>query len=86
MLLDAAETIEHIEGPAAEFAEFAVADDVDPGLLLPLDHIGDGIGQATIERGRIDFDTVVDRLDVAAQFRRTYQAADMSRENAVLAC
>ena len=84
--LDAAETIEHIERPAAEFPELTVTDDVDAGLLLSLDYVGHGIGQATIERGMIDFDAVVDRLDVAGQFRRTHQAADMGRENAVLAC
>jgi hypothetical protein len=86
MFFDTAETIEHIEGPATEFAELAVTDDVDADLLLSLDHVGHRIGQATIERGLIDFDPVVDRLDVSAQFRRTYQAADMGGENAVLAC
>jgi hypothetical protein len=53
---------------------------------LPLDHLGHGLGEATIERGLIDFDAVIDRLDVTGQFRRPYQAAHMGRENAVLAC
>src|SRR5262245_16576670 len=84
--LDPAETIEYVERPTAELAEFAIADDVDSGLLLSLDYVGYGLGQAAIERGLIDFDAVVDRLDVATQFRRTHQAANMSRGYAVLAC
>ena len=43
--LDAAETIEHIERPAAEFPELAVTDDVDAGLLLSLDYVGHGIAR-----------------------------------------
>jgi hypothetical protein len=85
-LLDAAETVEHIERPAAEFAELAVADDVDAGLLLTPDHLGDGLRQAPIERGLIDLDAIVDRFDVAGQFRRAHQAAHMGGENALLAC
>ena len=85
-LLDAAETIEHVERPTAEFAELAVADDIDAGLLLTPDHLGHALHEATIECGLIDFDAIVYRFDVADQFGRAHQTAHMRGENALLAC
>ena len=85
-LLDTAEAVEHVERPAAEFAELAVADDVDAGLALAPDHRGDAVGEAAIEGGLIDFDAVVDRLDVVRKPGRANEAAHMRGQDAIAAC
>jgi hypothetical protein len=84
-LLDAAEAVEHVKRPAAEFAELAVADDVDSGLLLLFHDLGNGLRQTAIERRLIDFDAAIDGFNVPAQFGRANQAANMGGENAVAA-
>src|SRR5262245_614894 len=40
-LLETGNPLQHIPRPADRLAEFAVADDVDADLRLPLDHLGD---------------------------------------------
>jgi hypothetical protein len=60
-LLDAAEPVEHIERPAAQLAELAVADDVDAGLCLLADDLRDLLMQAGVERAWSTADAVLDR-------------------------
>src|SRR5690606_18408932 len=63
-LLDAGEAVEYIERPGAELAIFAVADDVDAGLLLPAHDVVDRLLQKRVEGGHIDLEPLLDRLDI----------------------
>src|SRR5665213_1057841 len=81
--IEAAEPAEAIGGPAAEFAELAIADDIDARLRLTRHHLGDGCRQAGRERGIIDGDVAGHRADIIEQLFRPRQAADMGGQNAV---
>ena len=59
------------------------ADDADAGLGLLADDLCDLPAQAGVERGLIDRNAILDRIDVAHHARRAHQAADMRRQNAV---
>jgi hypothetical protein len=50
---DALEPLENVERPIEPLAELAVADDVDAGVGLLPHHLGDGFGQAGLERRRV---------------------------------
>lgn len=65
LFLDVAELFQNIGRPGTEFAEFAVADDVDPDFLLARHRLGDRFAQLRIEGFLIDFDALLDRRDMA---------------------
>jgi hypothetical protein len=84
-VLEARDTFEDVIRPTG-FAEFAVVNDVDAGLGLPLDDIGDGIGERVLKfpfvfrrRGRQG------HASQLAKARRTDDAADVGSKNPMFA-
>ncbi len=57
--------------------ELAVADDIDAGACLTLDHLCDGFHKTGVERATIDGNAVVESRDVVEQLLRPRQNADM---------
>jgi hypothetical protein len=82
-LLDAAEPVEHVERPAAQLAELAVADHVYAGFGLLADHLRDLLAQAGVECGLVDRDATLDRIDVAHHLRRADEASHVGRQDSV---
>ena len=73
----------NIEGPVVDFAEFAIADDIDTGLgLLPHD-LGDGIAQRIVVGSGWQSFLVLDRPQHVDEFLGTDQAADMRGQDAI---
>jgi hypothetical protein len=74
----------HIGG-VTDFAGLAVADDVDADIDLPLDDVLHGLPDATIELCGIDTPAVLTFFEQMQHRVAPRQAADMGRQNPVLA-
>ena len=80
----AGQAIVHIGG-VADLAGLAVADDIDAGIDLPLDDVQHGLPDATIERHGVERPAVLTRFEQMQHRVAARQAADMGRQNPLLA-
>ncbi len=81
--LEAAEPFENVLRPADGFPELAVADDVDAGIGLPANDLGDGIRSGIHHRLLVERLAGLLRAQEILQSLRPDQAADMGGQNAV---
>src|SRR5262245_8480301 len=80
-LLETGNPLQHISRPADRLAEFAVADDVDADLGLPLDHLGDRAAKTVLVGGGIICLVVLLLLEERHELRGTNEASHMRRQN-----
>src|SRR6185369_1885021 len=83
--LEAAHAFQRVERPAGRFAEFAVVDDVNAGLLLSPHNFGDGVRKTFVVGAGIVDPALVPRSNEFQKLRRTDEASDVSRQNAITA-
>src|SRR5262245_8959524 len=80
-LLETGNPLQHIPRPADRLAEFAVADEVDTDLRLPLDHIRDQASKTFLmARGIVRF-VILLLPEEGHELRRTNEAPYMRRPN-----
>ena len=84
LIRKAGQTIAHIGG-VTDFAGLAVADNVDADIDLPLDDVQHGLPNAAIELHSIDRPAVLTLFEQLQHRVARRQAADMGRQNPVLA-
>src|SRR5262245_5960273 len=80
-LLETGNPLQHIPRPADRLAEFPVADDVNAGLRLPIDHLGDRASKALLVGRRIIRLVILLFPEEGNELRGTNQAAHMRRQN-----
>src|SRR5262245_47158632 len=80
-LLETGNPLQHISRPADRLAEFAVADNIDADLRLPLDHLRDRPSKTLLTTREIIRLVILLLLEERHELRGTNEASHMRRQN-----